>query len=576
MSLVVHLPLNGTTKQIGLSSSTFVGSPSAWNNGKIGKCAYWNGSINNVIYNNTTELNYTENFSVALWINPVRTGTNTQYAFTVGRVDMGGYGYGLQVDSATQITFRFGNKSIAMNVNSNEWSHVAMVVGASDIKVYKNGTLYTTTAIATKPTYSDGNGIGLGCFHYSSNIYPYYGSMNDFRIYDHRLSPMEVKRLSQGLVLHYPLNRNGWGQENLAKSTHGVIVDYLNSTAGSKKEYYPFNCGTALNVSNGDTVTISFDLYETVNTSGSGVLQVYNTNNKGPHQIALVNALSGRTIKAGDIIDERISVTTTISNRSDSNTPNDFIEFYTNYGTSNWFKISNLKIEKGSIATPWCPNTADALATTLGMNNNVEYDCSGYCNNGEKINALTYTSDTPKYNVSTHIGATNQRIHISNFPTSGFGNSYSIAWWGKRASNTPMFWGFSNGVRLNGMYTGVLWNTGDGSNNPIYKPGTTTTITAPSVNVWHHYVMTGDGTTGKLYLDGELYGQAKTYKGISGDSIYINGWDSSTSYCSDNTDISDFRIYATALSADDVKALYNNAAYIDNGGNIYGAVYEEA
>jgi hypothetical protein len=138
-----------------------------------------------------------------------------------------------------------------------------------------------------------------------------------------------------------------------------------------------------------------------------------------------------------------------------------------------------------------------------------------------------------------------------------------------------MFWGFSDGIRLNGMYAGTLWNTGDSSSNPIYVPGTTTTITAPSVNVWHHYVMTGDGTTCKLYVDGVLYGQAKTYKAISGTSIYINGWDSSTSYCSDNTNISDFRIYATALSTDDVKSLYQNSAYIDSSGNVYGAVHSE-
>jgi len=37
-----------------------------------------------------------------------------------------------------------------------------------------------------------------------------------------------------------------------------------------------------------------------------------------------------------------------------------------------------------------------------------------------------------------------------------------------------MFWGFANGIRLNGMYNGNLWNTGDSSDNPIYNIGTTT------------------------------------------------------------------------------------------------------
>jgi len=119
-----------------------------------------------------------------------------------------------------------------------------------------------------------------------------------------------------------------------------------------------------------------------------------------------------------------------------------------------------------------------------------------------------------------------------------------------------MFWGFSDGCRLNGMYLGNLWNTGDSSNNPLYNIGTTTKVTSPSVDVWHHYVMTGNGTKCYVYLDGELWAEAKTCKPISGTSIYINGWNDSTNYSSNNTDIADFRIYATALSEDDVKDLY--------------------
>ena len=70
----------------------------------------------------------------------------------------------------------------------------------------------------TLPSYSDGNGLGLGYFHYTGNLYPYYGDMNDFRIYDECLSKEQIKEISRGLILHYPLN-SGYGNENLINGT---------------------------------------------------------------------------------------------------------------------------------------------------------------------------------------------------------------------------------------------------------------------------------------------------------------------------------------------------------------------
>lgn len=236
--------------------------------------------------------------------------------------------------------------------------------------------------------------------------------------------------------------------------------------------------------------------------------------------------------------------------------------------TSGEYYLYEFKLETSQKPTAYTPTPEEATSFYL----NTIYDTSGYSNNGTVTDSTcpSWSSESPRYQ-GCYKFDTSKYITIDLQDTSGFANSYSISWWGNASAiNSKMFWGFGDGNRLN-LYCGWLCNTGDGQNNPFYKPGTTTNTTIPSVNVWHHYVMTGDGTTVKYYLDGVLYGTAKTYKPITGKTIYINGWNTATEYKIDGC-ISDFRVYATTLSADDVKELYQSVASISNTGVL--ATYE--
>ena len=201
------------------------------------------------------------------------------------------------------------------------------------------------------------------------------------------------------------------------------------------------------------------------------------------------------------------------------------------------------------------------------------YDCSGYSNNGTVIGSLSCVEDSPRYNVSTYFSANTTHITLPSINYSGFGNSYTFSWWAK--GNPQMMWGFADGNRLNIPFAGCYANTGDSYNNPFYTPGTTTTITSPlSTTEFKYYVAVGDGSTLKLYVNGVHYGTAKTYKALTGTQIYINGWSSSSSYAGVEY-VSDFRIYATALSADDIKELYNTSAIACNNGVMLAYELEE-
>ena len=542
MALQVWLPLNGNLNNQGLTNTTVTNSGATVdNNGKIGKCYNFNSnkylSVPNPITTSTTA------FSISTWIY-VTQFSNGFACVCSGRSSTSGAGIAFWV-TPSYIRLDDGAMYIVnATISTGTWVHVCATWSSSKKSIYLNGQeLGSSTSISKLANLSANMQIGSDAS--TTTTYCLNGKLNDFRIYDHALSPKEVEVLSRGLVCHYPLNGNGRGLPNLVKDS------YLNRTSSSYSiAVLPFNPAPADNEQ--VTVSIKGQLGE-----GKWAWAIYNSG--GNTEVT--------TVLNSDKVNGIYKKTFNWKVGSTSNTSM-YIWVYSS-STVVDSTIEWVKLEKGDTATMWMPNEADTLYSQLGYDSTTEYDVSGYGYNGTKTGTFVYDVDTPRYSVCTNIKNA-AYIKIQNLSTTGFSNSYSFAWWGKVPSYTGlMMWGFGDGMRLNGIFNGNLWNTGDGANNPLYVPGTTTQVTVPTTNVWHHWVMTGDGTTCKVYQDGELWATAKTYKSIgSGTTIYINGWDGSTNYKYNNYFMSDFRIYATALSADDIKELYDTVASVANNGTL--------
>lgn len=583
MSLVVWLPLTQDLRNNGLSNVTITNNGATIdNNGKLGKCYNLNGSSNKITISN---LPNPANISVAFWMKRNATTNTRQFMFTAwggvtcemtegNRIHCYTNGGGGACDSTTTVTADTG------------WVHVVYTfqdkVGG---KLYLNGSLITSTASSASINWTTTTG-NIGNY---SNLY-YNGKMNDFRIYDHILSAKEVKELSKGLVLHYQLNK-AFSIDNLVRNDTYVVYNNFSGEC-------PASLTATGEVYNGCNV-YRLSYTPSSNTLSSVQTQLFSHGIYGFRKTFLAN-----TKYCFWILYKPISHPDTIAGGTASNiggwteiAPKDWgggwkiVGQYRN-GDVTTDKTDNIfvsfKTPSATANTPitidfCCPHLVQGVDHILpeydyiGTNPSISIDSSGYNYHGTINGTLSCTTDTPRYSVSTNLKNTSTYIKISNLTTTGFANSYSFAWWGNVNSYSGlMMWGFSNGIRLNGIYNGNLWNTGDGSNNPLYSPGTTTQVSPPTTNVWHHFVMTGDGTTCKVYKDGELWATAKTYKAISGTEIIINGWDTGTTYKYNNYYMSDFRIYATALSADDVKELYNTIASVSNNGSFltYGEFIE--
>lgn len=201
---------------------------------------------------------------------------------------------------------------------------------------------------------------------------------------------------------------------------------------------------------------------------------------------------------------------------------------------------------------------------TNSLNNIVEYDCSGYCNNGIRVGTFTWSDDTPKYLKST-IFSGSQLIktqwnlkNITCFTIAGwFYNSDGTVYYSIENDNNTCIcleqlqYSFYNtsGFEYSGNYTNTH-------------------------NVWQHIVLTYDAFISKLklYINGNFVSEVATSGNLcDGNTLTIGGQQNLTEYIGK---ISDFKVYVTALSIEDIIALYQNSIYIDNTGNIYGILNE--
>ena len=196
------------------------------------------------------------------------------------------------------------------------------------------------------------------------------------------------------------------GGRNYILDSANIVVTSLGSAEGSKGEYRAVSLGQSyMNIPAGTEVTVSFDLRMTVNTANPR-MQVYNTNNKGPKSFP--SHYFNFSAEVGTIITQRCSFTTELIDRSEPASSVNFMEFYTNYGTSNWFEVTNLKMEIGNKATDWSPAPEDidteitnldsrilsAESSITQLNNSITANVTETTNLGTRMTTVEQTAES--------------------------------------------------------------------------------------------------------------------------------------------------------------------------------------
>jgi hypothetical protein len=208
--------------------------------------------------------------------------------------------------------------------------------------------------------------------------------------------------------------------------------------------------------------------------------------------------------------------------------------------------------------------------TANNLTGTTEYDCSGFCNNGTRTGTFSWTSDTPKYQVSTHFGSGKQ-ITGAILPE----DALTAAIWIKDTGSLPnsaicfrdSISHLAMGIQSNNLICGA--SGGDQtayirnfSSNQTYKLGQ-----------WNHICIIKNGSTYDSYINGEkqtLGSPSSQWSAGNPSNCLVVGGRGGSDYWPGL--LSYLRVYATALSADDVKSLYQNCATIDPDGTIRGQI----
>ena len=599
MSLIHWWPLNGNTTDLGISPCTVTGTPTFNAAGKIGQCL--SGGALTMPAAATAQVFNKDAVSVCFWLynggsagcifgtDPMTPPNNRRFTLFQYPTTNDLHWSWQNEDSGGTFTSGVANGAIPSNV----WTHICAVWDHGTARIYANGTqVGTSTGTCTSINWAYDTVIARP----SSTRY-----YNDIRIYNHALSVKEVKEISKGLMLHYNFEDNcqqlinayaeptfntsasngGWGHWG----STGHAGSYAQNT--DTNYIYPGFSAYSHKVANGSNATKDYLLYqEKLFDGGYRSMQ------------AIIKASDGAAITNSVCYPDwngRNGGVASGSWTSIESIGNGFylckvegIKQTTSPGSKNAHLVGiYVKAGKTIYVTCCYLENGKQLCSDIFDPNPKCYDCSGYGYNGTISGNIQLSSDSAAGKHSIYSPAGDNYVERQNFPVAGFNadQQFTINAWIKIV-------GYVESTSWNTIFRLAATNARDqqlhfcynSSGNIIlsqYSDDPQFTLNVPlntwAMVTWVHYKENSTAKC-KYFVNGQQVGSTQSYSGLLNikDNARLNlFYDSIRRDYASNLYMGDFKIYSTALSAEDILAEYNRKAAIDKKGNLFTGEFIE-
>ena len=570
MALQIWLPLNGNLNNQGLNTYTISNTGVIDSLGKIGSCYSYSKQytlISGDIISNLSK------FSISCWV--YLTNASTYNIFT-------------SENSSGYWQFLLGNNSIKVRdsvsglsgsridktitaIPSSVWVHVTVVYDEGVVKVYQNGVLKDTLTFHSGATMNTHDKMYIGADGLNNtSTYPGNCKINDFRVYNHCLSDKEVSEISKGLILHYKLSEN---YQTLNNSFNYPTFNISSSNGGWHHWTPSNNTGTYSQNTNREYIYRDTQTYSHYfeHTSGANYYICYQSPAfEGGYRSAqaIIKMPNGEDPRGHVLFSHNANVGT--------NPPTTF----TQLGDGFWLMKHEGFQQDGSndlvsiyithnkgvyISEAYLENDKKVCSDIFSTNNNI-IDCSGYTREGEIIGNLTTNSDTPRYDYVTSFDGKSY-IQITSPSVEVRSVSFWAKWDSIPSGQSVVFVDQKSKMGFGLMSTGILCSSNGISTNTFNK----TSIVA---NKWYHFVIVNTGTaptstSRDLFINGVKQIPTSNASNWTFDIDYLQVGKRSTTSDGFVGSISDFRMYVTPLTDNDVMDLYSTSTSVDNFGNLH-------
>ena len=571
MALQIWLPLNGNLNNQGLNTYTISNTGVIDSLGKIGSCYSYSKQytlISGDIISNLSK------FSISCWV--YLTNASTYNIFT-------------SENSSGYWQFLLGNNSIKVRdsvsglsgsriektitaIPSSVWVHITVVYDEGVVKVYQNGVLKDTLTFHSGATMNTHDKMYIGADGLNNaSTYPGNCKINDFRVYNHCLSDKEVSEISKGLILHYKLSENYQTLNNSFK----YPTFNTSSGHGGWSHWAPSNnTGTYSQNKNREYIYRDTQTYSHYfeHKSGANYYICYQSPAfEGGYRSAQA------IIKMPNGEDPRGHVRFGHNANVGTNPPTTFTQLGDGFwlmkhegfqqdGSDDLVSINILHNKGVYVSEAYLENDKKVCSDIFSTKNNNVIDCSGYTREGEIIGNLTTNSDTPRYDYVTSFDGKSY-IQITSPSVEVRSVSFWAKWNSIPSGQSVVFVDQKSKMGFGLMSTGILCSSNGISTNTFNK----TSIVA---NKWYHFVIVNTGTaptstSRDLFINGVKQIPTSNASNWTFDIDYLQVGKRSTTSDGFVGSISDFRMYVTPLTDNDVMDLYSTSTSVDNFGNLH-------